>query len=121
MWLIQFDVQASATFIEVLQEDVENTRLVVMDLVGKVLLNFFSEVSFDEVTVVFSSPLPVEQPRCSIHILARGANDTLNVQDLADKELIIEEQMSLPLTELFGTVEVDHFIIRPGLQSALVA
>jgi hypothetical protein len=121
MWLIQIDVQAAATFSEVLREDVENTRLVIMDLVGKVLLPFFSSVIFDEVTIAFSSPPLIALSRCSIHIQASGANDEWNLQDLADMELLIEEQLSLPLTELFGMVEVDQLMIRPGLQSALVA
>ena len=121
MWLIQIDMQASATFIEVLREDAESTKLVVMDLIGKVLLNFFSDVIFDEVTIAFSSSLFMEQHGCSLHIQASGANDTWNAQDLLDMELMMEEQMSLPLTELFGTVEVDKVVIRPGPQSALVA
>src|SRR5438105_14231432 len=71
MCILQIHVQCYDRFFEVLPDEVENTELIVEDVVSHVLLDLFGEGTVDDVTIRFSSSFEMGQQHCSIQIRAQ--------------------------------------------------
>lgn len=114
MYLIQIEAQCIGDHFEVLLDEVKNAELMVEDLVGQILLDFFGEVAVDEVLIVFSPRSSEEQRDCTVYIQARCSLEGPPVtEDQMQKvERVLEERVSYTLMELFGTVIVDRVMIR---------
>ncbi len=110
MYTLQIHVQCYDRFFEVCSDEVENAELTVENAVSQLLLDFFDEVTVDDVTILFSSNLHMGLQHCSIQIQAQCACQTFALLPLTKEtmELAVETSICSILRELFGTVNVDN-------------
>jgi len=118
MCLIHIHTWSHGRIFEVLPGEVEHTELTVEDAVSRVLLDFFGEVTVDEVTVHFSSRSEGSgegQRECSIQVQAQCSYESCVLLPCTREyiELAIGKSVSSVLKELFASVQVDSVVVQP--------
>jgi hypothetical protein len=107
-------IQASChrKFSEVVPEDVEKTELVVEDAMSQVLLDLYGEGGIDEVSIFYPTTLPVDQPDCSIHILAESPCQlpSTEVEEQVMKEMIARS-ITVLLSQFFFVFTIESIIL----------
>jgi len=116
MGILQIHVQCYGRFFEVFSDKNVNAELTVENAVSQVLLYLFDEVTMDEVTIRFSSNLPMDLQHCAIHMQAQCAYQsfTLLPHTKDNMELAVENGMCSILRELFGSVIVESVTFSPS-------
>jgi hypothetical protein len=114
MCTLQIHVQCYDRFFEVFPDEVENAELTVENAVSQLLLDFFDEVTVDDVTILFSSHLHMGLQHCSIQIQAQCACQTFALlpRTKENLELRVETSICSILRELFGMVNVDNVTLN---------
>lgn len=114
MYSIQIDMQCVEKFFEILPNDVEYAELLVENVVSHILLDFFTEVIMDEVSINFSPDSSKEQQPGFIRIHARCSSRTSPslAKDVENMELALEDSVSCALVELVGAVDIDKDEIK---------
>jgi hypothetical protein len=116
MCILQVHMQCYDRFFEVFSDEVEYAELTVENAVSQVLLDFFDEVTVDDVTICFSSNLHMGLQHCSIQIQAECACQSfvLLPRTKVNMELAVENSICSILRELFGSVNVDSVTFSPS-------
>jgi hypothetical protein len=109
MGILQIHVKCYDRFFEVFSDEVVDTELIVENAVSQVLLDLFDEVTMDEVTIRFSSNLPMGLQHCFILMQAQCACQSFTLLPRTKEriELAVENSICSILRELFGTVTVE--------------
>ena len=117
MCTLQAHMQCYDRFFEVFSNEVEQTELILENIISQLLLDYFDEVMVD-VNIIFSPNPQMGMQHCFIQIQAQCDNQIgaslPNPNEFI--ELSVENKMCSILRELFGSVIVDSvtFIPSPG-------
>nr|HEU5380147.1 hypothetical protein [Ktedonobacteraceae bacterium] len=114
MYRIIMDVLCLEGYSEVLPGNVENTELVIEDLVALILLDLFGVVAVDGVNVTCSPATANQQASCWLRVQASCATEetTMPEASLEMLEARLENSIGCALIELFGTVLINKLIVR---------
>lgn len=114
MYKIIMDVLCLEGYSEVLPGDVENTELVIEDLVALLLLDLFGVVAVDGVNVTCSPATPNQQASCWLRVRASCATEEAKAPDVSLDilEARLENAVGCALIELFNTVLMNKLIVR---------
>lgn len=118
MCMLHLHMQCDDRFFEVVPDEKENAELFIEDMVSHVLLDLFGEGTVDDVTIEFSSALPMGLHHCSISISAQCSCQDFVLQPRSQEHMkyAVEQSISSILKELFVTVKVDNVTFRPALE-----
>ena len=114
MRLIQIEAQGHGKFADVFPGGKTQAELFIEDLTGQILLDSFTEVLMEEVTISLVSTQDMEQPPyCAISIKAFGTlSPTISRKHkLESIEAALEGNISVVLMELFELVHVERTMI----------
>lgn len=116
MCILHIHLQCYNRFFEIKPEEKENAELFLEDMVSHVLLDLFGEGIVDDVTIQFSSGLPMGLHHCSIAISAQCACQGFVLRPRSQEHMkrVIEQNITSILKELFVTVQVDTVVLRPS-------
>ncbi len=118
MSLLHIHAQSFGRFFEVLPEEVENTELVVEELVSHVLLKLFGEASVevDEVTISFTPASRMGQRDCSIHVQAQCSPESFTLSPCSEEYMraVIANGIYSSLREFFGSVTIESISLEPA-------
>ena len=119
MCTLQISMQCYDKFFEVALDEKENAELFVEDMVSHVLLHLFGEGIVDDVTIQFSSHLPMGLHHCSISIYAECSCEgfVLFPRSREYMKRAIKHSLSSIFKELFVTVQFDNIQLRPSGRS----
>lgn len=114
MYKILMDVLCLEGYSEVLPGDIENTELVIEDLVALILLDIFGMVVVDGVHVACSPTREMQQSGCTLQIQATCSTETTStpVTSLALLAARLEDTLCCALIELFSAVFINKLIVR---------
>lgn len=104
---------------EMLPEDSINAENLVRELVEHILLEFFSTVAIDRVSIHALPAVEEEDQRFSVSITAHCMSNagTIALQELTLLELMLEDRIGCTLLELVGMIEMeDVSIVNPAMQ-----
>ena len=114
MYRITMDVLCLEGYSEVLPNNVENTELVIEDLVALILLDFFDFVVVDGVKVTCLPATRTRQTLCSLQVQAACPTEAARVSgdSLEALEARLENVICCALIELFSTVSMKKISVR---------
>ena len=116
MCILQISMQCYDRFFEIALDERENAELFVEDMVSHVLLDLFGEGIVDDVTIQFSSGLPMESHSYSISIYAQCscAGFVLFPRSQEHMKRAIEQSIASIFKELFVKVKFNTLLLRPS-------
>lgn len=113
MYVFDMYLECPDRFSEVLREELDAAELTVEHLVSQILLNFFDTVLLEDMSIHLSSGRLGRREQCFIHIYAQCLDLSLPSAEinLDEIELVLENNISCVLIELFGAVNVEKVIV----------
>ena len=113
MYVFDMYLECPDRFSEVLREELDAAELTVEQLVSQILLNYFGMVFIEDVSIHLSSGRSVQRTECFIHIFAQCLDLFLpSIEaNLDEIELVLENNISCVLIELFGAVNVEKVMV----------
>ncbi len=114
MYKIMMDVLCLGGYSEILPDDVENTELVVEDLVALILLDLFGMVAVDGVNVTYFPADSKQQSSCTLQVHAACSIEGTSALEasLETLEARLENAICCSLIELFNTVLMNRLVVR---------
>lgn len=121
MYRITMDVLCLDGYSEMLPSDVENTELVMEDLVARTLLDLFEVVVVDGVKVTYLPATRTRQSLCSLQaqVVCPADGAIVPVVSLELLEAKLENAICCALIELFSTVFMNTMSVRYERNAAL--
>jgi len=116
MCLLQISMQCYDKFLEIALDEKENAELFVEDMVSHVLLRLFGEGTVHDVTIQFSSHLPMGLHHCFISIYAECSCEEFVLFPHSQEHMkrAIEDSISSIFKELSVKVQFDTIELRPS-------
>ncbi len=116
MCTLQISMQCYDKFFEIALDEKENAELFVEDMVSHVLLQLFGEGIVEDVTIQFSSHLPMGLHHCTISISAECSCEGFVLFPRSQEHMkrAIEHSISSIFKELFVKVQFDTILLHPS-------
>ncbi len=122
MYQVLMNVLCLGGYSEVLPGDVENTELIIEDLVALILLDIFGTVVIDGVKVTYLPFTTSRSSLCRLQVHAVCATEAVQLQTktLDTLEAIIENHICCALIELFSTVLVGRVAVHDVCETEIL-
>lgn len=116
MCILRVQAHCSSRFFEVFQDEVENCKFVVEEMMSHVLLNLFGEGTVDDVMIHFASGFLTDLQQCSIQILAQCNCEDFMLQPRTEEhmKIAVRSGLSSLMKQLFGSVHIDSVKLLPA-------
>jgi len=116
MCILQIQARSENRFLEIIPDEKVTAELAIEEIVGHLLLDLFSEVEVDDVTIHFPLTLHSGLKQCFIHICALCACECFLALPSTKEHITfaIEKRIGPVLKEFFGQVSVDSVTLSPS-------
>ena len=118
---IRIYAQSYGRVSEIFPDEPENVELMIEDAVSLVLADLFDEAIVEDISAVFSTPLPGGQRDGTIRIQAQCSLASFTMIPRTDEyiQLAIKEGICAILRELLGPVAIQKLEVEPSVAFVL--